>query len=222
LARRHGARVIVDPAIASPFNVDVLPHADIVSFSLTKYASFEGDVMAGAAVINPAGPDAAALRTALGSELDAPYARDLARLAAEIGSAAEIVTRINANTPRVVAFLENHPAVDRVWWSLQPDTAENYRHIARSPGAVGAVVSFTVKHPIATFYDRVAIAKGPSFGMRTTLLCPYIYLAHYDLLPHRHAGGELAAAGLPPELLRLSVGAEPGDEIIAELAAALG
>lgn len=221
LARRHGVRLIVDPAIASPFNVDVLRHADVVAFSLTKYASHEGDVMAGAAVVNPAGPDAAALRIELAGELDAPYPRDLARLAAEIGTAGDVVSHINANTPRIVAFLEQHPALDRVWWSGQRETADNYARIARTPASVGAVVSFTLKKPLASFYDRVAIAKGPSFGMRTSLLCPYLYLAHYDLLPHRHTGNELAAAGLSPELVRLSVGTEPGEEIIAALDEAL-
>lgn len=221
LAQRHGVRVIVDPAIASPFNVDVLRLADVVAFSLTKYASYEGDVMAGAAVVNPDRADARELARRLTAELDAPYPRDLARLAAEIGTAGEIVARINANTPQVVAFLEQHPAVERVWWSLQESTAENYRRLARTPQSVGAVISFTLKRPIASFYDRVALAKGPSFGMRTTLLCPYIYLAHYDLLPHRHAGAELAQAGLSPELLRLSVGAEPAYEIIAALDEAL-
>lgn len=221
LAHRHGARVIVDPAIASPFNVEVLAHADIVSFSLTKYASHEGDVMAGAAVINPAGPDAAALRATFADELDAPYPRDLARLAAEIGSAPEVVRRINASTPLVVGFLERHPRVDRVWWSQQPATAAHYRRIARTPESVGAVVSFTLRGDIARFYDRLALAKGPSFGMATTLLCPYVYLAHYDLLPQRGGGTTLHDAGLPPELLRLSIGAEPASAIIAALDEAL-
>ena len=45
LARRHGVRVVIDPAISSPFNVDVLPHADVVAFSLTKYAAHAGDVL---------------------------------------------------------------------------------------------------------------------------------------------------------------------------------
>ena len=221
LARRHGARVVIDPAIASPFNVDVLPHADVVAFSLTKYASHAGDVMAGAAVVNPHGPDAAAIHRRVAAERDEPHARDLARLAAEIGSAADVVARINANTPRVVALLEQHPGVERVWWSHQAQTAENYRRIARTPDSVGAVVSFTLKRPVATFYDRVNVAKGPSFGMRSTLLCPYVYLAHYDLLPQRGGGEALAAAGLAPDLLRLSVGAEPIEELLAELGAAL-
>ena len=221
LARRHGVRVVVDPSMASPFNVDVLPHADVATFSLTKYASHAGDVMAGAAVVNPAGPDAAALRAALAAEVDPPYPRDLARLAAEIAGAPEVAARINASAPRVVAFLESHPAVARVWWSGQSATAAHYGRIARAPGSVGAVLSFTLRRPLAEFYDRVPLAKGPSFGMSTTLLCPYVYLAHYDLLPHRSTSDELARAGLSPDLLRLSVGTEPVEEILAALAAGL-
>ncbi|MBA3848499.1 MAG: PLP-dependent transferase [Opitutus sp.] len=221
LAWKHGARVIADPSMVSPFNADVLPHADVVTFSLTKYASHAGDVMAGAAVVNPARPGAEALRAALAAQLDAPYPRDLARLAAEIGSAPAVVGQINRNTPQVADFLSRHPAVERVWWSLQEDTAANYRRLARRPEACGAVISFTLRKPLAEFYDRVALAKGPSFGMSTTLLCPYVYLAHYDLLPGRGDGRELAQAGLSPELLRLSVGTEPVEGILAALAAAL-
>lgn len=221
LAWRHGARIIVDPSMASPFNVDVLPHADVVTFSLTKYASHAGDVMAGAAVVNAARPAGDALRAAIARQLDAPHPRDLGRLAAEIGTAPAIVARLNASTPRVVAFLSHHPSVERVWWSRQDATATNYRRIARTADACGAVVSFTLRRPLADFYDRVALPKGPSFGMSTTLLCPYVYLAHFDLLPGRSDGRELARAGLAPELLRLSVGTEPVEEIIAALAAAL-
>lgn len=221
LAHRYGARVVADPAIASPFNVDVLPHADIAAFSLTKYASHEGDVMVGAAVVNPNGPDNDLLRATLNDELDAPYSRDLARLAAEIGSAPEVVRRINATTPDVVSFLERHPRVERVWWSGQRATAENYAKLARTPESVGAVVSFTLREPLASFYDRLTLPKGPSFGMSTTLICPYVYLAHYDLLPTRSSGAVLREAGLPAELLRLSIGTEPAGEILASLAAAL-
>jgi cystathionine gamma-synthase len=64
LARRHGAKVILDPAVSSPFNVDLLPHADLVATSLTKYTAHEGDVIAGAVAVNAARPDAAELRDA--------------------------------------------------------------------------------------------------------------------------------------------------------------
>ncbi|MBA4137244.1 MAG: PLP-dependent transferase [Opitutus sp.] len=221
LAWKHGARVIVDPSMASPFNVDVLPHADVVTFSLTKYASHAGDVMAGAVIVNSARAGAHDLRAAVAAQLDAPYPRDLARLAAEIAAAPAVATRINASTPAVAEFLTRHPAVARVWWSHQEATRANYARLARSTDACGAVISFTLRKPFVDFYDRVALAKGPSFGMSTTLLCPYVYLAHYDLLPHCGGGDALARAGLAPELLRLSVGTEPAEEIIATLAAAL-
>ncbi|MBI2517001.1 MAG: PLP-dependent transferase [Opitutae bacterium] len=222
LARKHGVRVVVDPAISSPFNVDVLPHADAVVCSLTKYATHAGDVMVGLAVVNPAGPDAAALRAGLDRWIEPPYARDLARLAAQIGRAAEVVARINANTARVAAFLTAHPKVKWVAWAGQPRCIENYRRIARGPEAWGGVISFAVRGPVAPFYDEVRLAKGPSFGMSTTLLCPYVFLAHYDLVHTPEGKAELAASGLEPELLRLAVGAEPAEEIIAELARALG
>lgn len=57
--------------------------------------------------------------------------------------------------------------------------------------------------------------------MKTTLICPFLYLAHYDLVGSAAGRAELAAHGLDPELLRLSLGTEPVGDIIAALAAAL-
>lgn len=222
LARRHGARVILDPAISSPFNVDLLPHADLVAQSLTKYTAHEGDVIAGAVVVNPAVADADELRRLAAGFLEPVYPRDLARLAAQIGMAAHVVARMNASTVKIAAFLESHPAVGRVWWALQPATRTSYLKVARSPGSVGGMISFTLKGPLAGFYDRVRLPKGPSFGMQTTLISPFLYLAHYDLVTSEAGRAELAAHGLSPDLLRLSVGTEPVEDIIACLAEALG
>lgn len=221
LARRHGAKVILDPAVSSPFNVDLLPHADLVATSLTKYTAHEGDVIAGAVVVNAARPDAAELRRLASAQLEPVHGRDLARLAAQIGATPEVVARINLNALQVAAFLEAHPAVDKVWWALQPSTKANYLKVARTPQSVGCMLSFTVKGPLAKFYDRVRLPKGPSFGMTTTLISPFLYLAHYDLVTTEPGRAELTAHGLPPELLRLCIGTEPADEIIAALAEAL-
>lgn len=222
LARRHGAKVILDPAVSSPFNVNLLPHADLIATSLTKYTAHEGDVIAGAVVVNASRPDAAELRRLVAANLEPVHARDLARLAAQIGATPEIVARINTNARQVAAFLESHPAVARVWWALQPATKDNYLKIARTPESVGSMISFTLKGPLAKFYDAVRLPKGPSFGMTTTLISPFIYLAHYDLVTNETGRAELAAHGLSPDLLRLSVGTEPVGDIIAALAEALG
>ncbi|MBI5382198.1 MAG: PLP-dependent transferase [Opitutae bacterium] len=217
LVRRHDARLILDPSIASPFSVDLLPHADVVVASLTKYTASEGDVIAGAAVVNPAGPDAALLRRLLAARLEPLYPRELARLAAQIGRTDEMLARVQASVPRVVAFLEARPEVRVVHWARSATSAKNFAQLARTPDAVGSMVSFALRGPIDRFYDAVRLPKGPSFGMNTTLLCPFIQLAHYDLVTTAEGRAELAANGLDPELLRLSVGTEPVEEILGAL-----
>ncbi len=221
LARRHGAAVILDPSISCPLNLDVLPHADVVVSSLTKYAASEGDLTAGLVVVNPATPDAATLRRTLAARLDPLYARDLARLAAQIGDTPRVLAQIHATVPRVAEFLSSHPKVKDVFWSLHPGSRDNYLRLARSPDAVGSMITFTLRDSLERFYDRLNLPKGPSFGMKTTLICPFMFLAHYDLVTTEAGRAELAASGIDPNLLRLSIGIEPADEIIANLAAAL-
>lgn len=221
LCRAHGVTLIVDPTLASPLNIEVLPHADVVVNSLTKYAASEGDVIFGATVVNPLAPDAAALRALLPERLEPVYPRDAARLAAQIGDTAAVIAQINRTAPRVIEFLRTHPRVNSLHWAHHPASLENYRKISRSPDAVGSMVSFTVDLPLAQFYDRLRLPKGPSFGMKTTLICPFMYLAHYDLVTSEAGRARLRAAGLSPDLLRLSIGCEPAEDIIAALAEAL-
>ncbi|MBL9187635.1 MAG: PLP-dependent transferase [Opitutaceae bacterium] len=222
LCRRHGAHLLVDPSVASVFNVDVLPHADAVVCSLTKYTASEGDLTAGLVALNPAGPDAAELRRRTAAALEPVYPRDLARLAAQIGETETVLKKIHANTARVAAFLASHPKVRDVFWALHPASRENYLRLARAPDATGGMITFTLRGPMEPFHDRLRLPKGPSFGMKTTLICPFMYLAHYDLVTTPAGIAELAASKLDPDLLRLCVGIEPVEEIIGALAEALG
>ncbi|MBC8040632.1 MAG: PLP-dependent transferase [Opitutaceae bacterium] len=221
LCREHGVVLVVDPTIASPLNIDVLPHSDVVTNSLTKYTASEGDVILGAVVVNPQSPHAAELRARLPHALEPVYSRDIARLAAQIGDTTAVMAQINRTAPAVIEFLRTHPRVKELYWSHHPASRENYLKLARSPDTLGSMVSFVLDMPLAAFYDRLRLAKGPSFGMKTTLICPFIYLAHYDLVTSERGRAELAASGIHPELLRLSIGCEPADEIIAALAEAL-
>jgi cystathionine gamma-synthase len=223
LCRQHGAKLLVDPSMSSVFSLDVLKHADVVVSSLTKYTASEGDLTAGLVAINPATPDAAALRPLISSAVEPLYRRDAARLAWQVGRTTTVLQQIEANTPKVVAFLEQHPAVKDVFWALHPSSRANYLKLARSPGACGGMITFTLKKPgaLEPFYDKLRLPKGPSFGMTTTLICPFMYLAHYDLVTTPAGLAELAASKLDPDLLRLCVGTEPAEEIIATLAEAL-
>ena len=222
LCRRHGAALILDPSVASPFTVDVLPHADLVVASLTKYTASDGDVIAGLLAVNPAGPLAAELRSRAAGWLEPVYPRDLSRLASQIGRD------------------RGDPGPDQ---RRHPEGGRLPRRASRGPGGLlgpQALDAGGVREgrPVARgrrrndlvfppgsarpFYDRLRLAKGPSFGMQTTLICPFMYLAHYDLVTSEAGRAELARNGLDPELLRLCVGAEPVEEIIAALAEALG
>jgi cystathionine gamma-synthase len=221
LCRRHGVTLVLDPSVASAFSVDCLRYADVVVNSLTKYTGSDGDVIAGLVVVNTAAADADALRGGIAAAIEAPYARDLARLAAQIGHTEAVLARIHETTPKVAAFLSSHPAVRETHWALGAPSREHYLGVARRPDATGGMISFTVGGPLERFYDRLRLPKGPSFGMRTTLICPFMYLAHYDLVSSPAGRAELEANGLSPELLRLCVGTEPAEEIIGALAEAL-
>ena len=221
LAHSYDAAVLVDPSVSSVFSVDVLPYADVVVASLTKYSASEGDIMAGLVVVNPTIAGANELRRDIKSRLEPVYPRDLARLAYQIGSTRQVMRFIETTVPLVVAWLEAHPMVKSVAWALSPKSRANYEKIARTAESVGSMISFTVRKPLEDFYDKLRLPKGPSFGMKTTLICPFIYLAHYDLVTSEAGRAELSASGLDPELLRLSIGAEPAQDIIAALAEAL-
>ncbi len=221
LCRSVGACLIVDPSVVSPLNIDVLPFADIVVNSLTKYAASDGDVLFGAAIVNPSAPDAAALRRSIAADLEPVYHRDLQRLARQIDDTAGVVKASNENAAAVLAFLQGHPRITSLFWTLQGNSRLNYLRLARSPASIGGMFSFTVAGELSRFYDRLRLPKGPSFGMKTTLICPFIYLAHYDLVTSSAGRGILASNRLSPELLRLSVGCEPASEIIDSLQEAL-
>ncbi len=221
LCRRHGARLILDPSVASVYSVDILRHSDLLATSLTKYTAGEGDILAGLVAVNPAGPDAAELRRRAAERLEPVYPGDLARLAAEIQATEALLGAIDRSAAHVAAFLSAHPRVKEVHWALNPVSRANFQAIARSPGAVGGLISFTLRGPMEPFYDRLVLPKGPSFGMRTTLICPYMYLAHYDIVGKGGDLAELRGSGIDPDLLRLSVGVEPVADIIAALDAAL-
>ena len=78
------------------------------------------------------------------------------------------------------------------------------------------IVSVTFKDDFRKVYDKLNFAKGPSLGTEFTLLMPYTYLAHYDLIISKDGNEFLNKIGLPINLLRISVGVENIEDIINE------
>lgn len=221
LCKKHGVVLIVDPTLASPRVVNVLPHCDVVSNSLTKFAGNQGDVMAGAVVCNPDSAWFDKLHPAIAATITPHYPRDLARLAMQIEGYAPLIEKASASAAWLAQFLSRHKAVREVHWTGDPRAKVNFQRLARRPDRYGSVFSFVPRGDLARFYDRVRIVKGPSFGVNFTLLCPFMYLAHYDLVSSAMGRQKLAGLGLDPTLVRVSVGMEPYEEIEAAFADAL-
>lgn len=216
--RQAGGVMIVDPTIASIYNVDVLPYADVLVTSLTKYASHEGDVMIGALAVNPESPHYGDLVLRTSSFYQPPYTRDLARLAEQMKHAPEVVSCLDANTRRVADFLSRHPAVKKVHYA---GYSSHFEAVAKSVGAGGAMISIELNGDIEPVYDALEVMKGPSFGTRFTLVCPFMYLAHYDLVTTQEGRRFLQSIGIDPDLIRISVGTEPIEEIVETFERAL-
>jgi cystathionine beta-lyase/cystathionine gamma-synthase len=221
LADRHGCALVIDSTLGTPYNVDVLPYADVVIESLTKYANGAADVMMGAAVLNPSSSFYLDLKTTLPAFVEKPYVRDVNRLAFQITGYAERMKRVNENATALVEFLGARKSVRRVFWAYQEKYRINYEKIHRAPGSPGGIITLELDAPLAAIYDRLEIAKGPSLGAEFTLVGPYLYHAHYDLVSSDEGRGLLRASGLNPELLRVSVGVEDTDDLLRAFSDAL-
>ncbi len=214
--------LIVDDSAVGPFNVDALRHADVVTGSLTKWISGEGDVMAGLVGLRGDSPFTAALGEALrvDAEEGAPlYIGDAEVLLSNIKGYAKRMKSVNVNGLELANWLANHPAVAQVWHPSLT-TRENYDAVRRNTGGYGGLLSFILKNQKKTpkVYDALRLSKGPSFGTTFTLVCPYVMLAHYPELEWAEA------CGVPANLLRVSCGIESIDTLKAafEEALALG
>jgi len=216
VCRHYDIPLILDTSMPTPMNVDVLAYADVVLESLTKFAGGHADVMAGAAVFRSDSAWATQIRSALCQSL--PYRRDLQVLASHMQDYRERIATINVQTEALVEYFNGHPAVHKVFGAGQMGSRSFYEAVRRPEGGYGGVISVVFAKPLAQIYDRLALLKGPSFGTVFTLCMPYVYLAYFDLVSTAAGRAKLHRHGVDPELLRISVGLEPVEEIIAAFA----
>ena len=216
LARRHGTPLVVDDTLAGFANADVLPAADVVWSSLTKFFSGVGDVTAGSVVLNPRSPFAADLAAELRRDASALWGEDAVTLERNSRGYAGRAGRINANAETVADFLHAHPAIAAVHYPKFV-TPSLYGAFRRPGGGDGGLLSFTLRDALraAAVFDALRVNKGPNLGAGYTLACPYTLLAHYQEL------GFAESCGVSRHLIRVSVGVEPADDLIGRFADAL-
>ncbi|MFK7849579.1 MAG: PLP-dependent transferase [Akkermansiaceae bacterium] len=207
-----GTPLVVDDSSVGPLNVDVLPHCDMLTSSLTKWISGVGDVMAGALTFNPNSKLASDLIASISedSENCAPlYIGDAEVLLSNLKGYSKRNIAINENTIELVESLRELPEVKKIWHPSITKT-ENYDRLKRKSGGYGGLLSIllTNKKKTPKVYDALQLSKGPSFGTPFTLVCPYTMLAHYKELSW------CEDCGVSSNLLRISVGVEPVESII--------
>jgi len=214
LSKKHGVALVVDPTVSSIVNVDVLPFSDMLVTSLTKYISHEGDVMMGVVALQSESPFYEEIKKLITEYVEPPYHRDVFRIAEQLGTIESIAAIVNANTIKLAQFLQGHPGVRKVYWAYGDGNAERYQKIQKANHSPGSMITIDLVKPVAEFYDHCRIRKGPSFGMDISLMSPFMYMAHYDIISKETGRDELLAYGLNPDLIRISVGTEPIEQII--------
>jgi len=218
IGRRHGVKTLIDATFATPINQRPIEFGiDLVLHSATKYLGGHNDILAGSI----AGSEVliSLLRQQLwmfGAVLDPHNAYLLLR---GLKTLALRVQRQNETAERVAAFLEAHPAIERVWY---PGLASHPDHAvaARQMSGFGGVVTFEVRGDLAAtsrFIDTLQIPTiAPSLGGVETLIEQPALMSYYEFSTE-----ERLAVGIKDNLVRLSLGVEDADDLIADVTQAL-
>ncbi len=215
LCTKYNIVLVIDATFATPYNLDLKPYADIYVESLTKFASGNADVLMGAIILNE-NSKISVISQEFFKHADMPYIKDIQRLAYEIQSYENRMKIISSNTKKLVEYFKTAPFIDEIFYCLSPKYASNYQKLMIDENCYTGIVSVTFKKNFKEVYDKLNFAKGPSLGTEFTLLMPYTYLAHYDLVTSKNGNKFLNQIGLPINLLRISVGCEEINTIITE------
>ena len=213
IAHARGALLVTDGTFATPALQRPFEHgADVVLHSTTKYLGGHTDVQGGALVFRRRDAlfeETLQLRTITGAVL-APFnawliLRGIRTLAAR--------TRVQSENALALArFLSTHPRVEAVFY---PGLESHPRHeiAKRQMSAFGGMLSFLVR---GTRADALAVTSKVGLFTRATSLGGV-----ESLIEHR-ASSEGPGSPTPETLLRVSVGLEHADDLIEDLAQALG
>jgi cystathionine gamma-synthase len=220
LVREHRrAKVLIDSTFATPINYNPLRFGvDLVVHSATKYLAGHNDVLGG--VVAGASHLTSLLREqrgVLGSVLD-PHAAFL--ISRGLKTLDLRVRRQNETALALARRLEQHPAVERVFYP-KLESHPSFAVAERQLRGGGGVVSFIVRGGVdaaARVIDRCKIPHiAASLGGVESLIEQPRYMSFFEL-----DEAQLQQVGIHPALIRLSVGIEDQEDLIADLLSALG
>jgi len=215
-ATKHGVTTLVDSTFATPINLRPLEHGvDLVIHSATKYLGGHNDLLTGA-IIGP-GQLLGRIEKARGVLGGVGNPHDAYLLLRGIKTLDLRVRRQNENGEQVAGFLEEHPAVRRVYYPGLPSHPD-HEVARRQMAGFGGVVSFTIDGDVertGRFVDRLRLPYiGPTLGGVESIIEQPAVL--FSLQPE-----ERREAGLEDNLVRYALGIEDAGDLIADLGRAL-
>lgn len=217
LARGRGLLTIVDNTFATPINQNPIALGfDAVVHSATKYLNGHSDVNAGVVVAS-----AEIIRrlteaaTSYGGMLDAHSCYQLER---GLKTLAVRIRQHNHNAGELARFLRGHPAVSRVNYPGLPGDA-SHAIAARQMRGFGGMLSFELRQPgrVDHLLERLRIVMPAlSLGGVESLICVPSRTSHRLMTP-----GERERIGISDGLVRVSVGIEDCNDLLADFDQAL-
>ncbi|MBO0868991.1 MAG: cystathionine gamma-synthase [Micromonosporaceae bacterium] len=215
VARQAGALLVVDNTFASPYLQRPLElGADVVVHSTTKYLGGHSDVVGGALVVRDLelGARLAYHQNAMGG-IAGPF--DAWLTLRGVKTLAVRMERHCDNAERVVEFLTRHPAVCQVFYPGLPEQP-GHEIAVKQMRRFGGMVSFRTgdAERAVRVCDRARLfTLGESLGGVESLI------EHPGRMTHASAAG--SRVEVPGDLVRLSVGIETVDDLLADLEQAL-
>lgn len=216
LLRGHPAKLVVDNTFASPYLQQPLRHgADFVLHSTTKYLGGHSDVVGGVLVGND--PEAyQSLKFHQNAAGAVPGPMDCWLTLRGIKTLPVRMDRHSANARAVAEMLSGHEAVEQVFWPGLP-SHPGHAVAARQMRDFSGMVSFTVRGGLET---AAAVAAGTKvFALAESLGGVESLIEHPGQMTHLSVAG--TGAEVADNLVRLSVGLEHADDLVADLKQAL-
>jgi len=218
IAKRHNLKTVIDSTFATPINQRPLEFGvDFVVHSATKYLGGHNDLMAGVVIGSDYMIGAIKEMQAMLGDVSDPHTAYL--LLRGLKTLELRVQRQNETADKVAHFLAGHPAVRRVYYPGLPSHPD-YAVAVEQMSAYGGVVSFELEADLAgtgKFIDQLQIPYiGPSLGGVESLVEQVALVSYYELSTE-----ERAEIGISDSLVRLAVGIESADDLLADLAQAL-
>jgi cystathionine beta-lyase/cystathionine gamma-synthase len=217
---RHGLKLVVDNTFSTPVLTRPLAYgADLVLHSVTKYLAGHSDVTAGAVVARTV-EDSARLK-----QIGVVFGLTLSPMESWLAVRGIKTMRLRVaahseNALVVAEFLAEHPVVQAVYYPGLPEHPQHALAVAQGAGRFGGMLSFRLSDDV-TLVNRFMQRSerfpfAPSLaGVDSSCSSP-LYTSHRAL-----TDAQRAELGITVGLVRLSVGIEPIEDLLADLAQAL-